>query len=80
MFHKKEGGAGKRHRPFVMAYTGRWGTPPPTNGAVYIMNVTCAIGQGFRRGRVTPPYRAFDVCGKAYTFLQNPRDVELSPI
>ena len=53
---------------------------PPTNGAVYIMNVTCAIGQGFRRGRVTPPYRAFDVCGKTYTFLQNPRDVGLTPI
>ena len=53
---------------------------PTTYGAVYITNVTCAIGQGFRRGRVTLPYRAFDVCGKAYTFLQNPRDVELTPI
>ena len=34
-FHKKEDGAGKRHRPFVMAYTGRWGTPPPTNVVEY---------------------------------------------
>ncbi len=34
------------------------------NRAVYIMNFTCAIWQSFRRGRVTPPYFAFNVCGK----------------
>ena len=62
---------------FFCVHPGLTGNAAPYKwGSVF----TCAIGQGFRRGRVTPPYRAFDVCGKAYTFLQNPRDVELTPI
>ena len=46
MFHKKEGGAGKRHRPFVMAYTGRWGTLPPTNVVRVLAPLEGAVTEG----------------------------------